>query len=98
MPAKWVIHTVGPIWQGGSSGEPALLDSAYRSSLQLASEKYLPRIAFANISTGVYGYPKDAAARIALQAFYDAEEQFEEIIMCLLNDQDADIFRTQSNS
>ena len=66
LPAKHVIHAVGPIWRGGGHGEPALLASAYRSSIRLAEERGLQSIAFPSISTGAYGYPIDDAARIAL--------------------------------
>ncbi|MFZ5524769.1 MAG: O-acetyl-ADP-ribose deacetylase [Pseudomonadota bacterium] len=68
LPARFVIHTVGPVWHGGSKGEPELLDSCYRNSLQLANEKDLHSIAFPGISTGVYGYPVELAARIAVEA------------------------------
>jgi O-acetyl-ADP-ribose deacetylase (regulator of RNase III) len=64
--AKHVIHTVGPIWRGGSQGEPELLSSAYRESLKLAAENNLSSLAFPSISTGVYGYPVNEAARVAI--------------------------------
>lgn len=66
LPAKFVIHTVGPVWRGGRDGEPAQLASCYRKGLQLAAEHGLASIAFPCISTGVYGYPLEAAARIAV--------------------------------
>jgi O-acetyl-ADP-ribose deacetylase (regulator of RNase III) len=65
LPCKRIIHTVGPVWQGGGAGEEALLASCYRKSLLLGAAEGLTSIAFPNISTGVYGYPKKAAARIA---------------------------------
>ena len=68
LPCEYVIHTVGPIWYGGSRGEAQLLESCYRSSLQVALEHGIRRIAFPSISTGVYGYPVEQAARIAVAA------------------------------
>jgi O-acetyl-ADP-ribose deacetylase (regulator of RNase III) len=66
LPARWVIHTVGPVWHGGAEGEPDLLASCYRRSLEVAEELGATTVAFPAISTGVYGYPRDAAARIAV--------------------------------
>ena len=66
LPAKYVIHTVGPVWTGGMQGEARALASCYRRSLQIAAQKSLTSIAFPCISTGVYGYPKEAAAAIAV--------------------------------
>lgn len=66
LPARYVIHTVGPVWNGGSRGEPELLARAYRNSLRVADERGLTSIAFPSISTGAYRYPIEQAARIAL--------------------------------
>jgi O-acetyl-ADP-ribose deacetylase (regulator of RNase III) len=68
LPCRKVIHTVGPIWQGGFRGEPALLASCYQNSLLLAEKEGLGSIAFPNISTGVYGYPRELAAAVAIDA------------------------------
>ncbi len=71
LPVRYVIHAVGPVWRGGSQGEADLLASAYRNSLKLAEDRHLTKIAFPSISTGVYGYPVDQAARIALRTVAD---------------------------
>src|SRR4029079_14157025 len=65
LPARYVIHAVGPVWRGGASGEDATLEGAYRSSLALAAEHALESIAFPSVSTGVYGFPLERATRIA---------------------------------
>ena len=67
LPAAHVIHTVGPVWNGGHKGEPELLANCYRNSLRLAEEQQLERVAFSSISTGIYGYPKQEAAAIAVR-------------------------------
>ncbi|MDR0503699.1 MAG: O-acetyl-ADP-ribose deacetylase [Treponema sp.] len=66
LPARHVIHTVGPVWYGGGKGEPLLLASCYRKSLLLAEENSLGSVAFPNISTGIFGYPKEKAASVAI--------------------------------
>ena len=82
LPARYVIHTVGPVWQGGGHDEAALLERCYRRSFDLALAQALRTIAFPAISTGVYGYPKEPAARIALDVMREHEDRFEEIIAC----------------
>ncbi len=75
LTAQFVIHTVGPIWQDGDSGEPELLASCYKESLALAAENNVKSIAFPSISTGVYGYPTEKAADVALQTIRDLAER-----------------------
>ena len=70
LKARYVIHTVGPLWHGGDQGEPELLASCYWKSLQLAVEKQVKSIAFPGISTGVFGYPADTAAKIAIETVH----------------------------
>src|SRR5688572_12030093 len=86
LPARHVIHTVGPVWRGGRSGEPELLASAYRSSMALALEHGLRRVAFPAISTGVYGYPDGPAAQIAISVAVETAREhpgaFTEIVFC----------------
>jgi O-acetyl-ADP-ribose deacetylase (regulator of RNase III) len=72
LPARWVIHTVGPVWRGGGAGEPELLASCYRRSLGMADELGARSVAFPAISTGAYGYPAEAAARVAVETILAA--------------------------
>lgn len=79
LPAKWVIHTVGPVWSGGQAGEPRLLASCYRASLERAAEKGARRVAFPAISTGIYGFPPAQAAAIAVAAVRQLLASFDAI-------------------
>jgi len=93
LPARWIIHTVGPVWHGGASGEAALLAGCYRQCFRLALAHGVTSVAFPAISTGVYGYPKAAAARIALTAMRAREADFAAILACCYADEDAQIYR-----
>ena len=86
LPAKHVIHTVGPVWRGGNHGEPELLASCYRNSLRLAKEHGIRTIAFPAISCGVYGYPIDQAAEIAVRECAEAEQMDRVILVCFGSD------------
>lgn len=86
LPARWVIHAVGPVWRGGASDERALLRSAYETSFRLAREAGDVRsIAFPAISTGVYGFPKHLAARVAIGVMRENEDWFDRVIACLFD-------------
>jgi O-acetyl-ADP-ribose deacetylase (regulator of RNase III) len=93
LPAKWVIHTVGPVWHGGVRGEPELLASCYRNSFRLALAHGIRSIAFPAISTGVYGYPKRPAAQIAISQMRAYQAQFDTIVACCHGDEDTAIYR-----
>jgi O-acetyl-ADP-ribose deacetylase (regulator of RNase III) len=93
LPARWVIHTVGPVWHGGDRGEAELLESAYRNSFELARLHGVRSIAFPAISTGVYRFPKEQAARIALGVMREYEPRFDRIVACCFSEQDAEIYR-----
>jgi O-acetyl-ADP-ribose deacetylase len=91
LAARHVIHTVGPVWHGGTRGEPALLASCYRQSLALAAAHGLRSIAFPSISTGVYGYPIESAARVAVAAvreFIAQPSTIGEVVLCCFSESD----------
>ncbi|MGD8565713.1 MAG: O-acetyl-ADP-ribose deacetylase [Candidatus Bathyarchaeota archaeon] len=91
LKAKWVIHTVGPIWRGGNKGEAELLVNAYRNSLQLATLKDLRTVAFPSISTGAYRYPIEKASKIALktvESFILKNNKLDEIVFVLFSQSD----------
>ncbi|NOY16223.1 MAG: O-acetyl-ADP-ribose deacetylase [Gammaproteobacteria bacterium] len=93
LPAKIILHTVGPIWRGGRAGERAVLSCCYEKSLQLGLEEGVTSIAFPSISTGAYGYPKRQAAVIALTAMTQYSERYETIICCCFNDSDLWVYQ-----
>lgn len=96
LPAKYVIHTVGPVWHGGKSNEPENLASCYKRSLEIAVENGLKTIAFPNISTGVYGYPKLEAAKIAFKTvtqFLKKNKTFEKVIFCVFGNENMEIYK-----
>jgi O-acetyl-ADP-ribose deacetylase len=96
LKAKYVIHTVGPIYRGGHHGEPRLLESCYRRCFEVAHENGLTSLAFPSISTGAYGYPMEEAARIALKISLEQLERFPEInrvVFVLFSDVALDVFK-----
>lgn len=96
LPAKHVIHTVGPVYKNGNSGEPELLRSAYLSSLTLAEENNIAALAFPSISTGVYGYPVTEASSIALRttaAYLKGKTRIEKVIFVLFSAGDLAVYR-----
>ena len=92
LPAKWTIHTVGPVWHGGKSNEATLLANCYRNSLDLALKNGAKTIAFPSISTGVYGYPKEEAAKIAVSVMREYESRFDEIVACCFSAADKALY------
>jgi O-acetyl-ADP-ribose deacetylase (regulator of RNase III) len=100
LPAKYVIHTVGPVWSGGDYNEPLLLKNCYQRSLDLMLEYKCKTIAFPCISTGIYGYPKDKAATIAIDTVLSKLNDgapVEQVVFCCFSDSDLDAYRTKLN-
>jgi len=97
LPARWVIHTVGPVWHGGDAGEDALLASCYRNSLALAAQHNLHTIAFPAISTGAYDFPLERATRIAVtevRNFLEQDTTVEEVIFVCFGPEACKVYRT----
>jgi O-acetyl-ADP-ribose deacetylase (regulator of RNase III) len=92
LPARWVIHAVGPVWRGGAEGEPELLASAYRRSLEVATELGARSVAFPAISCGVYGYPPELAATIAVAEAREREADFDTIRFVFLDERLRNVF------
>lgn len=98
LPCRWVVHTVGPVWQGGGAGEATLLAACYRNSLQLADSVGAKSVAFPAISTGVYGYPIDQATEIAVNAVKACvvncvDLNIDEVVFCCFSERDLAVYK-----
>lgn len=98
LPARWIVHAVGPVWNGGGHGEPELLRSCYESSLHLARECGAASVAFPCISTGAYRYPKKQAAGIALEILNARRNEFDRLVVCCFGEEDAEIYRERAEA
>lgn len=91
LPARYIIHAVGPVWRGGQNGEPDLLASCYRRSIELAAANGIATLAFPSISTGIYGYPFEQAAGVAITAVRESLREFtaiREVVFCCFSSED----------
>jgi O-acetyl-ADP-ribose deacetylase (regulator of RNase III) len=98
LPARHVIHTVGPVWRGGSDGEDATLARCYRNSLRVAADAGLRSLAFPGISTGIYGFPIERATRIAVaetRRFLEGETRIEKVVFCCFSEAALALYRTE---
>lgn len=96
LPARYVIHTVGPVWRGGATGEAELLASCYRRSIELAAANDILTLAFPGISTGIYGYPVGPAAKLAVATVQASVQEFaniEEVVFCCFSADDLRIYQ-----
>lgn len=98
LPSQFVIHTVGPVWNNGKSNEKQLLENCYTNTLKLALMHNIKTIAFPNISTGIYKFPKDMAAEIAYNSIvrFDQKEQFEKIVFVCFDDENFNLYNDLS--
>ncbi len=97
LPARHIIHTVGPVWRGGQDGEPELLASCYRRSLQVAAAAGMVSVAFPSISTGIYGYPTVPASKVAVTSvveFLAVNAQFQTVVFCCFSETDLATYET----
>ena len=95
LSAKYIIHTVGPVWRGGDHGEPELLASCYRRSMELAAERGVRSVAFPSISTGIYGYPVALAAKVAIASVREqvlGPSAIDEVIFCCFSPEDLAVY------
>lgn len=95
LPAQWVIHTVGPVWQGGDHGEDRLLESCYRRSVEVAEDLGCRSVAFPAISTGVYGYPKDRAASIAVGTLRRLDTSLDRVVLVAFDGETLELYRRE---
>lgn len=96
LPARYIVHTVGPVWRGGEHGEAELLASCYRRSLEVAGAKGVTSLAFPGISTGIYGYPVELAAQVAIstvRALSPGQPQLGEVIFCCFAEADLAVYQ-----
>ena len=95
LPAKYIVHTVGPVWRGGTSGEPEALASCYRRSIEVAAANGALTLAFPSISTGIYGYPVEQAAKVAVSTVRSSVQEFSairEVIFCCFSASDLAVY------
>ncbi|SSW64623.1 O-acetyl-ADP-ribose deacetylase [Achromobacter agilis] len=100
LPARYVIHTVGPVWRGGDRGEPELLSSCYRRCMELAEENAVASIAFPGVSTGVYGYPVELAAEVAVRSVRESlsrDSPVQEVVFCCFSAEDLALYERVLN-
>jgi O-acetyl-ADP-ribose deacetylase (regulator of RNase III) len=92
LPARWVIHAVGPRWRGGHAGEPEALASCYRRALEVADELGARSVAFPAISTGIYGYPAEEAARVAVETVTSTASQVDTVVLVAFDDRTLELY------